>query len=105
MTAVMADSCMRKSAESTVESIRMRPAVKRQKEHYVHVVVCDARAIEVHLPFDTSISMHASSQMLCGGRQSSRFTSEIVPVAQTSTSCMRALLPRELRIGTLMVGE
>jgi hypothetical protein len=31
------------------------------------------------LPFNTSTSVEASLQMLCGGRQSTRFTSAMVP--------------------------
>jgi len=54
------------------------------------------------LPFSTSTSVDASLHMLCGGRQSSRFTSAIVPLAGASTTNARVPSPRELRTVTLM---
>jgi len=56
----------------------------------------------VLLPFSTSTIVDASLHMLWGGRQSSCFTSAIVPLAGASTANKRMLSPRELRTIILM---
>jgi hypothetical protein len=58
---------------------------------------CQAHATAAPLPFSNSTSVDAWLHTLCGGQQSSCFTSAILPSAGASTTNTRVPSPRELR--------
>ena len=63
---------------------------------------CQAHATAAPLPFSDSTSVDASLHTLCGGRQSSCFTSPMLTFAGAARKNKQRPLPLQLRIVTLI---